>query len=54
VFLTGVVVKKVMGSVPGKQRPSSFVETIQVQSAPMEDSPTRHGECKVYAARSVS
>ncbi|XP_065886892.1 dual specificity calcium/calmodulin-dependent 3',5'-cyclic nucleotide phosphodiesterase 1A-like [Dysidea avara] len=37
-----------MGSVPGKQRPSSFVETVQVQSAPMEDSPTKHGFLQEY------
>jgi len=43
VFWAGVVIEKAMGSVPGKQRPNSFVETVQVQSAPMENSPTRHG-----------
>jgi len=42
-----------MGSVPGKQRPNSFVETVQVQSAPMEDSPTKHGKYKMLVTRGI-
>ena len=53
VFWAGVVVEKAMGSVPGKQRPNSFVETVQVQSAPMEDSPTKHGKHTIRVRRGI-